>query len=77
MYGENWHWARIRNRAISKRGRMVTRAIFENPNNIYRPEIPTANRRDQELDFQDYLTQKHILKKGERQLQPFCKAIYK
>ena len=62
---------------LSVKGEEWLRKLFlENQNNIYRPEIPTANRRDRELDFQDYLTQKHILKKGERQLQPISVKQY-
>lgn len=54
---------------LSKKGEEWVRELFlKNQNNIYRHKIH-AESGEKEMDFQDYLMQKHILKKGERQLK--------
>ncbi|MEH7110451.1 hypothetical protein [Bacillus sp. JJ1764] len=47
---------------------------MKNKNNIYSHELPTV--RGEELSFEEYLIQKHILKKGEGKLKPISVNQY-
>jgi hypothetical protein len=62
---------------MSEKGEEWLRELFlKNQNNIYRHEIPAANRKVEKMYFQDYLSQKHILKKGEKKLKPISVDQY-
>lgn len=62
---------------LSEKGEEWLRELFvKNQKNIYRPETPVANGWSKELNFQEYLMQKHIFKKGERKLQPISVEQY-
>ncbi|RBP96130.1 hypothetical protein DFO70_102457 [Cytobacillus firmus] len=62
---------------LSAKGEEWFRELFvKNQNNIHRHETPAAKGRSKELDFQEYLMQKHTLKKGERKLQPISVEQY-
>ncbi|MEH7235898.1 hypothetical protein [Bacillus sp. JJ1562] len=50
--------------------------IMKNQDNIYRHEKSTENRRTCKLEFEEYLTQKHILKNGEKELKPISIKQY-
>ncbi|MBU7592626.1 hypothetical protein [Metabacillus halosaccharovorans] len=53
---------------LTENGEKWLRGLFlKNQNNIYRLETAVSN---DILDFKDYLTQKHLLKKGEKKLKP-------
>lgn len=60
---------------LSEKGEQWLRELFvKNQQNIYRHENPAATMKD--LNFQEYLLQKHTLKKGERKLQPISVKQY-
>jgi hypothetical protein len=62
---------------LTLKGEEWLRELFSiNQNNIYRHETPTANRSIEKFDFQEYLTQKHILKKGEKKIKPISVNQY-
>ena len=62
---------------LSEKGKGWLRELFlKNQNNIYRHETLAANGRINKLDFQEYLTQKHILKIGEKKLKPISVKQY-
>ncbi|MCM3584988.1 hypothetical protein M3182_04405 [Mesobacillus maritimus] len=50
--------------------------FLKNEKNIYRHVTPDKDRRVKGLDFREYLTQKHILRKGEKELQPVSVQQY-
>jgi hypothetical protein len=62
---------------LSEKGEEWLRELFlKNQDNIYRHNNSYARKAYEILNFQDYLTKKHILKKGERQLQPISVKQY-
>ncbi|MFF2445532.1 hypothetical protein ACFVSW_00415 [Neobacillus sp. NPDC058068] len=62
---------------LSEKGEEWLRELFlKNQNNIYRHETVVSNRKVDILDFKEYLSQKHILKKGERKLKPISVEQY-
>jgi hypothetical protein len=62
---------------LTERGEDWLRELFlKNQKNIYREEMPAANRGIKELNFQEYLTQKHILREGEMKIQSISVKQY-
>jgi hypothetical protein len=62
---------------LSEKGEDWLRELFlTNQDNIYREEMLAANIGIKELDFQEYLSQKHILRKGEMKIQPISVKQY-